>query len=36
MMLDSGWIAMLAFVAVVLACYWSRIAAWIERRWFRG
>jgi hypothetical protein len=34
LMLDGGWIAMLAFVAVILIFYWFRIAAWIERRWF--
>jgi|GEM_PF-3840426 len=28
LMLDGGWIAMLAFVAVVLVFYWPRIAIW--------
>jgi hypothetical protein len=37
---EGGWpaIALVAMVVaiVVLMIYWPRIAAWVERRWFRG
>lgn len=33
----GGWLAIVLVIAVVLLLiYWPRIAAWIERRWFRG
>lgn len=34
LMENGGWIAIAAFVAVVLVFYWSRVASWIENRWF--
>jgi hypothetical protein len=31
----GGWLAIaLVIAAVLLAIYWPRIAAWLERRWF--
>jgi hypothetical protein len=33
----GGWAVLIALVVVViLVVYWGRVAAWIERRWFRG
>ena len=32
----GGWLAIALVVAIVLLLiYWPRIAAWVERRWFR-
>jgi hypothetical protein len=32
----GGWLTIVLVVAIVLLMlYWSRIAAWAERRWFR-
>jgi len=34
---EGGWLAIGLVVAiVVLMICWPRIAAWVERRWFRG
>jgi hypothetical protein len=33
---EHGWLAIALVVALVLlVIYWPRIAAWVERRWFR-
>jgi len=32
----GGWLAIALVIAIVLLLiYWPRIAAWVERRWFR-
>jgi hypothetical protein len=32
----GGWLALALVIAIILLLiYWSRIAAWVERRWFR-
>ncbi len=34
---EHGWLAItLVVVLILLLIYWPRIAAWVERRWFRG
>lgn len=33
---EGGWLAIvLVLAAIALIVYWPRIAAWVERRWFR-
>jgi len=33
----GGWLAIALVIAIVLLMiYWPRIAAWVERRWFKG
>jgi hypothetical protein len=33
---ENGWVAIaLVVVLLLLVIYWPRIAAWVERRWFR-
>jgi phosphotransferase system glucose/maltose/N-acetylglucosamine-specific IIC component len=38
-LLEDGWPVIITFMAIILAflliVYWPRVAAWIERRWFR-
>jgi hypothetical protein len=38
-LLEDGWPVIITFMAIILGflliVYWPRVAAWIERRWFR-